>query len=183
MLLLEIEPLNLGPDVRAVGLDLIEGDEQEPSRGLEAARTWSCVIPAIAGLEPWALDFLSLLAQVREFCDARQIAYRDASHRCIVVSSPPLESLTQLIERFERETFGVRAGRPLEPGDAALEIELGRRGVDAYHASYLAYFFCAICAPEDGSLVVLSQRLWAGEIARRVRPALAGLRVQLRIGT
>lgn len=181
MLALEIEPLDLGPDVRAVGLDLTEIEDQEPARGPEAAQIWSRLVPAIAGEEPWALDCFSHLDRLREFCIAHQIAYRDAAHRCMVISATPAEALAQLIERLERETFGVRAGGPLRTGDGTLETELARRGADAYHASYPAYFFCAICAPEDGSLVVLSQRLWASEIARRSRPALAGLQVQIRL--
>jgi hypothetical protein len=181
MLALEIEPLDLGPDVRAVDLDLAESEDHEPARGHEVAQTWSRVIPAIAGTEPRALDFFSHLDRLRGFCSAHHIAYREADHRCMVVPAPPAAVLAQLIERFERETFGVRAGGPLKTGDATLETELARRGADAYHTPYPAYFFCAICAPEDGSLVVLSQRLWASQIARRARPALAGLQVQVRI--
>lgn len=181
MLALEIEPLDLGQDVRAVGLDLTERVDQEPVRGPEAAQIWSRLIPAIAGTEPWALDFFSHLDRLREFCDVRQIVYREASPRCMVIPSPPAAALAQLIERFERETFGVRSGSPVKSGDATLENELARRGADAYHAAYPAYFFCAICAPEDGSLVALSQNSWASENARRARPALAGLQVQVQI--
>lgn len=181
MLILDVEPLDLGPDVRAVGLDLAESEDQEPARGSEAADIWSRVIPAIAGAEPWALDFFSHLDSLRKFCEARQISHREASPHCIVVSAPAGEALAQLIEHFERETFGVRAGGPLRSGNSALENELARRGVDAYHASFPVYFFCAIFAPDDGSLVVLSQHLWASEIVRRARPALAGLQVEVRI--
>lgn len=181
MLTLDVEPLDLGPDVRAVGLDLIESEDQEPARGTEAARIWSSVIPAIAGAEPWALDFFSHLDALRKFCEAHHIPHREASLRCIVVPAPPAEVLAQLIERFERESFGIRVGGPLKTGDPVLENELARRGADAYHATYPGYFFCAIFAPEDGSLVVLSQHLWASEIARRTRPALAGLQVQMQI--
>ena len=40
--MLEIEPLDLGPDVRAVGLELVEADEhREPVRGMDASRIWS----------------------------------------------------------------------------------------------------------------------------------------------
>lgn len=181
MLILEVEPLDLGPDVRAVGLDLVESEDQEPARGAEAAQIWSRVVPAIAGTEIWSLDFFSHLDGLRKFCESRKIEFREASPRCIVVPSLPAEQLAQLFERFERETFGVRAGGPLKTGDPALENELARRGVDAYHTTYPGYFFCAIFAPEDGSLVVLSQRLWASEIARRARPALVGLEVQVQI--
>ena len=42
MYLLDVEPLDLGADVRAVGLELIEADEnREPVRGTDAARIWS----------------------------------------------------------------------------------------------------------------------------------------------
>ena len=48
--LLEVEPLDLGADVRAVGLELTEADEnREPIRGADAARIWSRVLPAAAG--------------------------------------------------------------------------------------------------------------------------------------
>ncbi|HKW87837.1 MAG TPA: hypothetical protein VJN21_03675 [Candidatus Acidoferrales bacterium] len=181
MLILEVEPLDLGPDVRAVGLDLVESEVQEPARGSEAAQIWSRVIPAIAGAENWSLDFFSHLDGLRKFCESRNIPFREASQRCIVVSALPAVSLAPLLERFERETFGVRAGEVLKTGDPALENELARRGVDAYHTTYPGYFFCAIFAPEDGSLVVLSQHLWASEIARRARPVLAGLEVQVQI--
>ncbi len=62
-----------------------------------------------------------------------------------------------------------------------LEGELARRGVDAYHTAFSKYFFCAICAFEDGSLVFLSEKLWASEVIRRVRPALEGQDVEIRL--
>ena len=183
MLVLEVEPLDLGADVRAVGMDLFEGEEREPARGAEAARIWSRVIPAVAASEPWALDFFSHTERVREFCLAKNLACRESSRRLLVVPALPEESLAQLLERFERETFGLRAGTPLEKGDPELEAELARRGADAYHTTYPAYFCCGICALEDGSLVILSNQLWASEIVRRVRPRLSNAEVQVRIGS
>ena len=48
--LLEIEALDLGPGIKAVGLELSENDEnREPVRGPDAARIWSRVLPATAG--------------------------------------------------------------------------------------------------------------------------------------
>ena len=38
---LEVEPLDLGVDVRAVGLDLMEVESQEPAHGSDAARIWA----------------------------------------------------------------------------------------------------------------------------------------------
>jgi hypothetical protein len=70
---------------------------------------------------------------------------------------------------------------PGAPADSVLEGELARRGVDAYRAAYANYFFCAVCAFEDGSLVLLSEKLWASEVIRRVRPAIKGLEVEVRL--
>ena len=182
MYLLEIEPLDLGADVRSVGLDLTEADEnREPVRGPDGARIWSRVLPAVAGSEPWAFDFFSHLDRVRDFCDRHGIAYRVASQRSIVIPAPQADDLESLLERFQGETFGARAGGLLASGDPALEGELARRGVDAYQTAFRNYFFCAVCGFEDGSLVLLSEKLWASEVIRRVRPVLAGLDVEVHL--
>ncbi|HVA16114.1 MAG TPA: hypothetical protein VMV59_00220 [Candidatus Dormibacteraeota bacterium] len=183
MAVLEVEPMDLGPDVKAVGIELveIEGPDREPMRGPEAAQIWSRLLPAIAGAQKWSFDFFSHLEPLREFCDAHKISYREGSKRSIVLSSLKREELAPLLERFERETFGMRAGGPIEGGDAPLENELSRRGVDAYHTAYPSYFFCAVCDLENGSVVVLSTQLWASEIVRRARPALASLKVEVRV--
>jgi hypothetical protein len=180
--LLEVEPLDLGPDVRAVGLELAEADEhREPVRGPDAARIWTRVLPAVAGDEPWALDFFSHLDRLRDFCERHQIPFREATHRSIVVPAPPQASLESLLDRFQGETFGARAGSQLAAGDSVLEGEFARRGVDAYHKVFPNYFFCAVCGFEDGSLVLLSEKLWASEVIRRVRPALRDLEIQIQL--
>jgi hypothetical protein len=187
MYVLDIEALDLGPDVRAIGLELVEADEnREPVRGSEAAKIWSRVLRATAGNEPWVLDFFSHIDRVREFCDGHQIAYREANQRLIVIPAPEAASLDILLDRFQRETFGARAGSqmsgpPVSEADLALEGELARRGVDAYHKSFPKYFFCGVCAFEDGSLVLLSEKLWASEVIRRVRPALEGQGVEVQL--
>lgn len=181
MYLLEVEPLDLGADVQAVGLELVEANEdREPARGSEAARVWTRVLAALAGAEPWGLDFFSHLDRVRDYCQRRQIVWREAAGRAIVVT-PRSEALAGLLARFEGETFGARAGGPLPAADTPLENELARRGVDAYHAAFPNYFFCAVCDFEEGSLVLLTKQLWASEVIRRVRPAAADLRVEVRI--
>jgi hypothetical protein len=183
MYLLDIEALDLGADVQAVGLDLVEENEnREPVRGPEAARIWTRVLPSITAQETWALDFYSHVERVRDFCDRHKIPYREATPRSIVVSAPEAPVLESLIARFEGETFGARVGGPIRVaggGDSDLEGDLARRGADAYHPVFRNYFFCAICAFEDGSLVLLSQRLSASEVIRRVRPALEGLNVKV----
>jgi hypothetical protein len=180
--LLEIEPLDLGENVRAMGVELTEADEnREPIRGAEAARIWSRVLRAVAGDEPWSLDFFSHLDPLRDYCERHQINFREASKRSIVIPAPDAEKLEPLIDRFQKETFGVRAGELLVKGDSELEGELARRGVDAYHNSFQNYFFCAVCAFDDGSLVILSQKLWASEVIRRIRPVLEGQDVEVRL--
>lgn len=184
MYLLEIEPMDLGPDVRAVGLELVEHDEnREPVRGADASRIWSRVLWATSGKDPWALDFFSHLDRVREYCRSHQIAFRDAAQRCIVIPSPEQHQLEALFDRFQKETFGARAGELLDTGDPALEGDLAKRGVDAYHNAYPHYFFCAVCEFEDGALVLLSDKLWASEVIRRVRPVLEDCDVEVRLPT
>ncbi len=177
--LLEVESLDLGADVKAVGLELMERESREPLRGAEAARIWSAVLPAVADAEPWALDFFSHLDRLREYCRSHQIAYREAAQRCMVIASPEAGPLAGLVQRFQRETFGVRSGGPLTTGDAALEGDLARRGVDAYHHVFPNYFFCAVCDFENGFLTLLTNRLWASEVIRRVRPVLEGFSVEV----
>jgi hypothetical protein len=182
MHLLDVEPLDLGPDVRAIGLELTEADEnREPVRGMDAARVWSRVLRATAADEIWALDFFSHIDRVREYCDQHQLKYREAGKRSIVIPTPELSALESLIDRFQGETFGARAGALVAETDKVLEGELARRGADAYHTAFQNYFFCAICGFEDGSLVFLSQKLWASEVIRRVRPALEGQDVEIRL--
>jgi|ERR1017187_940075 hypothetical protein len=182
MYLLDIEALDLGDDVRAVGLDLVEEDEnREPARGPEAARIWTRVLLAMAGQESWVLDFYSHVERVRDFCDCHKIPHRHATPRSIVIPAPEAPILESLIARFEAETFGVRAGSVVEAQGADLDMEgnLARRGADAYQPIFRNYFFCAICAFEDGSLVLLSQKLSASEVIRRARAVLDGLNVKV----
>jgi hypothetical protein len=169
---LDVQALDLGKEVKAVGLELVETEDREPVRGREGAEIWSEIFPALAGNEPYAVDFFSHLDRVREFCTARQIAWREAADRCLVIASPSNEELRQFFERFEPETFGIRAGSAAQARDPALEEELSKRGLDAYQAAYARYSFCAICEPEDGWVTLLSETLWPSELIRRLRPAV-----------
>jgi hypothetical protein len=182
MFLLDVEPLDLGSDVRSVGVELVEADEnREPARGTEAARIWSRILPVLAGENPWALDFFSHLDRVREFCRRHSIEYREAGQRSIVIPAPQPNELELLVERFQQETFGARAGGVLPDADPELEGELSRRGLDAYHTAFPRYYFCAVCDFEDGSLVILSEHLSAGEVIRRARPIVRELDVQVEL--
>ncbi|MBI3406632.1 MAG: hypothetical protein HY046_14355, partial [Acidobacteria bacterium] len=167
-IVLEIEPLDLGADMKSVGLELTELGTGAPVSGIDGARIWSRVLTTLAGNETWALDFFSHLDRVRDFCARHKIALRDASARSLVIPVVNEKSLAELFERFEGETFGARAGGSLATAgsnggvDAVLEGELARKGVDAYHRSYANYFFCAVCEPSAGSVTLLSNRLWVG---------------------
>ena len=169
---LDVQAMDLGNEVKAVGLELLETENREPVRGKEAAEIWSEIFPALAAKEAFAVDFFSHLDRVREFCKTRKIEWREAAERCIVISSPGLEELRQLLERFVGETFGIRAGSAAQAPDAPLEGDLSRRGLDAYQQAYTRYTFCAVCEPEDSWITVLSQTLWPSEIIRRVRPVV-----------
>ena len=168
---LDVQALDLGGDIKAVGLELVETEDREPLRGAEAAEIWSAVFPALAAGETYAVDFFSHLDRVRDFCTSHEIAFREAAERCVVLLKPPQQKLRQLFERFEGETFGVRAGAAAQSPDEVLEGELSRRGLDAYQPAYGRYTFCAICEPEDGWVTLLSQSLWTSEVIRRIRPA------------
>jgi len=168
---LDVQALDLGADTKAVGLELQETESREPVRGKEAAEIWAAVFPALTASDFFVVDFFSHIDRVRDFCKTRGMAFCEAAERCLVLAQPSREQLRQLFERFEGETFGVRAGEAARTADKALEEELSRRGLDAYQAAYPRYTFCAVCEPEDGWVTLLSENLWASEVIRRVRPA------------
>ncbi len=177
---MEVEPLDLGADVKAVGLDLMEVESREPAKGGDAARIWATTLGALPGTEPWALDFFAHLDRVREYCRLHNVPFEEkSSGHSLVIPSPSAEALTGLIERFVGETFGARAGAILTAGDAAVVGELARVGVDAYHPVFRNYAFCAVCDFENGFLTLLTEKLWTSEVLRRVKSAVAGLPVEV----
>jgi hypothetical protein len=176
---LDVQALDLGPGIKAVGFELVETENREPVTGAIAAEMWAAVFPALVGDEPFAVDFFSHLDRVREYCKMQGIAFRDAAERCLVIEQPAPGKLRQLLERFEKETFGVRAGAAAGTPDATLEGELSRRGLDAYQDAYSRYTFCAVCEPDDGWVTLLSETMWPSEAIRRVRPALQAFDVYI----
>jgi hypothetical protein len=168
---LDVQALDLGADVKAVSLEILETESREPVRGKQATDFWSAIFPLLSAGEPFVLDFFSHLDRVRDFCLAKKIAFREASPRCIVVPHPAQEQLRQLFERFESETFGFRAGDRVNADDIELTSELSQHGLDAYQAAYRRYSFCAVCEFEDGWVTLLSDTIWSSEVIRRVRPA------------
>jgi hypothetical protein len=174
-----IDPLDLGPDIRAIGLELNEEGEELPALGPGARAVWAAAIPALAGAESWVLDFTSHLDRVSDFCRAHGIAIREAGARSITIPQPESLKLSELVERFELETFGFRAGAAVASADAELENELSRRGMDAYDHAYKRYSLCGICDFENGYLTLLTEKFASGEILRRLRPALTPLGARL----
>lgn len=172
MLRLTVEPLDLGPDVRAVQLELVDPEREEPAVGSEAAPVWARVMISLAGEEPCGVDFFAHLDRVERFLKGDDLGFRKTPAGGIVVAEKDPDGLARLFERFEAETFGVRAGPGVEEGDAELEADLRRRGLDAYHQAYARYAFCAICELASGSATLVSDRLWAAEVSRRLRAAL-----------
>ena len=168
---LEVQALDLGAEVKAVSLEILETENREPVRGKQATDFWAAVFPLLTANEPFTLDFFSHLDRVRDFCASRQIAFREAGPRCIVIQQPAQEQLQQLFERFETETFGFRAGPRVKEDDPTLTNDLCQHGLDAYQAAYQRYSFCAVCEFEDGWVTLLSKKIWPGEVIRRVRPA------------
>jgi hypothetical protein len=169
---LDVQALDLGADVKAVGLELLETENREPVKGKDAAQIWAAVFPALVADDVFVVDFFSHVDRVREFCKLHEIPFREAAERCLVVPQPNQDQLRELFARFEGETFGVRAGLAAQTPDAALEGELSRRGLDAYQGAYTRYAFCAVVEPEDGWVTLLSGTLWPSEVIRRVRPAV-----------
>ena len=169
---LDVEALDLGGDVKAVGLELVETENREPLKGKEAAKIWAAIFPALCGEEPFAIDFFSHLDRVKDFCETHEIPFREAEERCLVVHQPSREQIREILERFEAETFGMRTGPAAAKTDPALEGDLSKRGVDAYQPAYPRYTFCAICDPRDAWITLLSEKLWPSEIIRRIRPAV-----------
>src|ERR1700721_1281997 len=140
--LLDVEPLDLGSDVRAVGLELVEADENRaPVRGPDAAKIWSRVLTAAAATTPWALDFFSHLDRVKDYCQRHEIGFREASHRSLVIPAPALNVLEPLLDRFQSETFGARAGDVVSAGDPEVEGDRGRRGGAGFQNTLQKYFF------------------------------------------
>jgi hypothetical protein len=183
-----IEPLNLGADVRAISLDLAEEGADAPAAGPDALAIWTAAVPALVADEEWTLDFVSHLDRVREFCRANNIPWREAGARCVTIAHPNAEQLELLCTRFETETFGFRARKTAPDAGTApaadaskyledneLESELSKRGMDGYHGAFARYTLCAICDFENGSIVLLTEKLSSGEVLRRLRPVVTEL--------
>src|ERR1043166_2099689 len=82
---LDVQALDLGADVKSVGLELLETESREPVRGREAAEFWAASCPLLAATEPYVLDFFSHLERVREFCAAHSIPFQETGPRSLSI--------------------------------------------------------------------------------------------------
>jgi hypothetical protein len=176
---LDVQALDLGTDVKAVGLELLETESREPVRGKAAAEFWAAAFPLLANGEPFVLDFFSHLDRVRDYCASHKIEFRETGSRSLAISQPAQEQLQLLFERLAAETFGLRSGERTKDEDPALAGELSGRGVDAYQGAYKRYSFCAVCELDDGWVTLLSETLWPSEVVRRLRPAAQSFNVHI----
>src|SRR5258707_11504211 len=97
---LDVETLDLGPGVKAIGMELIETESREPVRGKDAIAIWAGVFPALVAQEAFVFDFFSHLDRVREFCVSHKISFREAAGRCIGRPQPNQEKGPELIRRI-----------------------------------------------------------------------------------
>jgi hypothetical protein len=44
-------------------------------------------------------------------------------------------------------------------------------------SAFGTYLFCGVCDFENGSLVLLTNKLWASEVVRRIKPVLSDIEV------
>ena len=91
-------------------MELLGTESREPVHGKDAAAIWAAAFPALANNEGFVLDFFAHVDRVKEFCKMYDIHFREAAERCVVLRAPTETQLQELFERFEGETFGVRAG-------------------------------------------------------------------------
>jgi hypothetical protein len=85
---MDVETLDLGSEVKAVGLELLETESREPVKGKEAAAIWAAAFPALANNDGFSLDFFAHVDRVKEFCKMYDIHYREAAERCVVLRAP-----------------------------------------------------------------------------------------------
>ena len=73
----------------------MEVESREPAHGSDAAHIWASALGALAGTEPWALDFFAHLDRVREYCTLHAIPFEEKSSGHLVGSRPIQPELTR----------------------------------------------------------------------------------------
>lgn len=56
---LDVQALDLGPGIKAAGLELVETENREPVRGAQAAEIWSAVVPGLTVDACWIFSAMS----------------------------------------------------------------------------------------------------------------------------
>ena len=176
---LEVAAFDLGQDVKAVGLELIDPETRDPVGGSEAARIWAAVLLSLAGETPWALDFFAHLERVEEFCKSRGIAFRQPNEHVLILLKQLAEPLGTLFERFAGETFGIRAGETVDAGDDDVEGKPGTQGRGRLSHDICELFILRGVRLRERLSNRIKRTIRASEVIRRLRTGLLGMRVEI----
>ena len=109
---LDVQALDLGPGIKAVGLELVETENREPVRGPKAAEIWSAAMLALMAGEMYVLDFFSHVERVAEFCDTHKISFRKAAGRCWWCRNLARSSCGNFSSVLRKKLLGCAPERP-----------------------------------------------------------------------
>ena len=129
--------MDLGPAVKAVGLELIETESREPLRGPEAARHLGRGIDRSRRHRSLRLSISSVTSiAFANSAPPTPSPIREAASRCLVIPQPSLELLRLIFARFEVGNVRHARWSRCAKRRCALESELSHRGLDAYQPAY-----------------------------------------------
>ena len=169
---LDVEALDLGPGVKAVGLELVETENREPfvARRQRRFGRRSSLPWRMKNITSWIFSATSIALRsfarrgrssiAKQACAAwfcRSRGRVNCSSFSSASKAKPLEFAREPLRKLPmprwKATFPSAASTPTKPPMSAT-------------------LFCAVCEPEDGWVTLLSATLWASEVIRRVRPAV-----------
>jgi len=167
--------LDLGPGVKAIGMELIETRAAKPVRGKDAiailGRRSHCPRPhkrRLFSIFSGHPDASVISAQgTTRFSRSGGPLHRRAA--------PSDEPSPRIDRAVRRETFGLRAGKGRSDRRYAIGERLSNAVLDAIRPPYTRYTFCVVCELDDGWLTILSEPLWPAKPFRRVRPRCSRL--------
>jgi hypothetical protein len=108
---LDVETLDLGSDVKAVGLELLETENREPVRGKDAALIWAAVFPPLA-----ANEFLSSISL------ATSTAYANSAIFTKFIIAKPLNAAWSCRSQAKRSSRSFSSASRARPSASALAV-------------------------------------------------------------
>jgi len=132
-----VETLDLGPGVKAIGMELIETESREPVRGKDAIAIWAGVFPALVAQSVVSISSATSSASVisapvtNRFREAGAAA---SSCRNQATSSPRIDRAVR------RRNLRIAHRQAVLIADTQLE-SASPTGLDAYQAAYTAILF------------------------------------------